>query len=292
MKLSDIWQSREKPTLSFEIFPARSEKGEISLVKTVEILTNLQPDFISVTFGAGGSTQNGSRQLLEILKNKKNLEVLAYFACYGLSPSNIVSILDDYQALGIENILAVRGDKPRDENFVPHPSSLPHATDLINFIRKRYDYCLGVAGYPEGHIEALSQEKDLEYLKKKIDLGAEFVITNYFYDNKYFIDYVEKCRAAGIDLPIIPGIMPIYSVKMMKILANMCGATIIDDISEGIASLPENDSAALNEFGIEFAARQCAELIDFGVPGLHIYTMDRSHSASGVVARLRDAGYL
>jgi methylenetetrahydrofolate reductase (NADPH) len=218
--------------------------------------------------------------------------VLAYFAGYGLGPDDITAVLDSYQAIGIESILAVRGDVPREKEFEPHPEALDHASDLMAFIRPQYDFCIGVAGYPEGHIESTSKEKDLEYLKLKVDLGAEYIIANYFYDNDFFFDFVERCRDIGIDVPIIPGVMPIYSVKMMKILAGMCGATITDDVRQGIASLVEGDTEALTKFGIDFAARQCVPLIKSGVPGIHIYTMDRSRSSVGVVGRLRSEGLL
>ncbi len=292
MKLIDLWNSKETPTISFELFPARTEKGNVKLLLVIDELAELGPDFVSVTFGAGGSTRSGSRQLLEILKIKKELDVLAYFACYGLGPDEISEILDDYRALGIENVLTVRGDKPNDKDFHSHPESMPHATDLVAYVRPRYDFCLGVAGYPEGHIEAANPEDDLAYLKMKIDLGAEYIITNYFYDNKYFFDFVDRCRVAEITVPIIPGIMPIYSLKMMKMLAGMCGATIVNDIQQGISTLPEGDTAALIDFGIEYAFRQCAGLIDSGVPGLHIYTMDRSQSAIGLVKLLREGNLI
>jgi methylenetetrahydrofolate reductase (NADPH) len=292
MKLIDIWNSSKKPTISFELFPAKSEKAAESLEKAIERLAALGPDFVSVTFGAGGSTREGSHQLVQKLKHEKRLEVLAYFACYGLGPHDIVSTLDSYQAIGVENILAVRGDTPQEENFEPHPESLSHASDLVAFIRPRYSFCIGVAGYPEGHIEAPSRERDLEYLKLKVDQGAEYVIANYFYDNAYFIDFVERCRGIGIQVPILPGVMPIYSVKMMEMLAGLCGATITDEVHRGIASVPEDDKDALVAFGIDFAFRQCAGLLEQGVPGLHFYTMDRSKSAVGVVTRLRDEGLL
>jgi methylenetetrahydrofolate reductase (NADPH) len=251
-------------------------------------LAALKPDFVSVTFGAGGSTREGSRQLVEKLRTEKGLEVMAYFAGYGLGPEDIMAVLDSYQALGVENILIVRGDVPRDqEDFKPHPDSFPHASDLMTFVRPRYDFCMGVAAYPEGHIEAESKDKDLEYLKLKVDNGAEYIICNYFYDNQYFFDFVERCQTAGINVPILPGVMPIYSVKMMEILAGICGATIVDKIHQGIAALPEGDKEALLNFGIEYAVDQCRELLKAGVPGLHIYTMDRSKSAAGVVNRLR-----
>lgn len=288
MKITDLWSEGKKPSLSFELFPAHSEKGKVNLDKAIFNLADLSPDFFSVTFGAGGSTRAGSRKLVEKLIHKLGFNVLAYFACYGLSPGENEDVLKDYRNLGVENILAVRGDEPRDKNFKPHPDSFLHATDLLAFIRPRYDFCMGVAGYPEGHIDAESKDKDLEYLKMKIDLGAEFVITNYFYDNKYFFDFVKRCRAVEINVPIIPGIMPIYSVKMMKMLSGMCGATIVDEIKNSIAAIPDGDTNALNDFGVDFATRQCEILLESGVPGLHIYTMDRSKSAVALVKRLRD----
>jgi methylenetetrahydrofolate reductase (NADPH) len=222
MKVTDIWSSSQRPTISFELLPPRSQKGAESLERTIDVLAALKPDFVSVTFGAGGSTREGSRQLVEKLRKEKGLEVMAYFAGYGLGPEDITAVLDSYEALGVENILVVRGDPPhKPDDFEPHPDSLPYASDLVAFIRPRYDLCLGVAGYPEGHIECESKEKDIEYLKLKVDNGAEYVVSNYFYDNEYFFDFVERCRAAGIDVPIIPGVMPIYSVRMMEKLASL-----------------------------------------------------------------------
>lgn len=288
MEVTKLWSTGRKPTVSFELFPPRSQKGAEKLEKTIDALAGLKPDFVSVTFGAGGSTREGSRQLVEKLKNEKKLEVVAYFAGYGLGPEDISAVMEDYQALGIENVLVVRGDIPREqEDFKPHRQSFPHASDLVAFIRPRYDFCLGAAGYPESHIESESSDKDLEYLKLKVENGAEYVISNYFYDNKYFFDFVERCRAIGIDVPVVPGVMPIYSVKMMEMLAGMCGATITDEVRQGMASLPEGDKEALVNFGIEFAISQCRELLKEGVPGLHFYTMDLSKSAVEIVSRLR-----
>ncbi len=292
MKVIDLWKSDQKTTISFELFPARSDKGAETLEKTIDQLAALNPDFVSVTFGAGGSTREGSRQLIQKLKHEKGLDILAYFACFGLSPEEIGSVLDSYQAIGVESLLAVRGDAPREESFEPHPDSLPYASDLVAFIRQRYAFCLGVAAYPEGHIDAPDRKKDLEYLKLKVDQGGEYIITNYFYDTRYFFDFVDRCRGIGIEVPIVPGIMPIYSIKMLEMLAGMCGATITEEVHEGLASLEEGDKDALIAFGIEFAYRQCAELLQAGVPGLHIYTMDRSASTVGLVNRLRAEGFL
>ena len=226
---------------------------------------------------------------MDKLKNQKGLEVISYFTCFGLGPDDITSVLDSYKELGIDNILAARGDEPKDnEGFTPHPQSLAHASDLIEFIRPKYDFCIGAAGYPEKHIEAESKERDLEYLKLKVDNGADYIITNYFYDNAYFFDFIERCQASGISVPILPGVMPIYSTKMMEMLAGLCGATITDKIRNGIAKLPEGDKEALLQFGIEFAVNQCTELLKSGVPGLHFYTMDKSLSTAGIVNKLRN----
>jgi methylenetetrahydrofolate reductase (NADPH) len=293
MKLVDLWNTQQKPTLSFELFPARTPKAAQNLEKAIDTLAGLEPDFVSVTFGAGGSTREGSYQLIEKLAKEKGLEVLGYFAGFGLGPKDITSVLDSYQALGLENILAVRGDEPRElEGFEPHPQSLPYASDLLTFISSHFDFCLGAAGYPEGHIDAQSKEKDLEILKLKVDNGAKFIVTNYFYDNRYFFAFIDRCQAAGINVPILPGVMPVYSIKMMEMLAGLCGATITDHLRQGLKALPEDDKQALLKFGIDFATDQCKELLHAGVVGLHIYTMDRSRSAVGIVNRLRSEGLL
>ncbi len=293
MKLVDLWKNAEKPTLSFELFPARSLKAAENLEKAIDNLAGLSPDFVSVTFGAGGSTQEGSYQLIEKLKKEKGLEVLGYFAGFGLSPDEITSVLDSYQGLGLDNILIVRGDEPRDaEGWEPHPDSFAYASEIMAFVKPRYDFCFGCAGYPEAHIDAENKTQDLEFLKLKVDNGAEYIITNYAYDNQFFFDFVDRCQATGITVPILPGVMPVYSVKMMNILAGICGATITDQLQNGIAALPEGDTQALLQFGIDFAVEQCTDLIKNGVPGLHIYTMDRSKSSVGIVERLRAEGLL
>jgi methylenetetrahydrofolate reductase (NADPH) len=292
MKVTEMWQ-QGKPTVSFEFFPARNAEADEKLTRVIDQLAMMEPDFVSVTFGAGGSTREGSRQLVERLKHNLNLEVMAYFAGYGLGPDDITGVLDTYKTLGVDNVLVVRGDPPHGQtDFQPHADSLDYASDMMEFIRPRYDFCLGVAGYPEGHIEAESREKDLDYLKLKVDHGAEYIITNYFYDNRHFIDYVAACRRRGITVPILPGIMPIFSIKMMENLAKLCGATITGALRQELAALPAGDIPALINFGIDFAFEQCRELLATGVPGLHFYTMDRSKSSAAVLSRLRREGLL
>jgi methylenetetrahydrofolate reductase (NADPH) len=216
---------------------------------------------------------------------------VVFIICLGLTPLWLIYGMGVKNL--VQNILAVHGDEPRElEGFEPHPQSLPYASDLVAFISSHYDFCLGAAGYPESHIDAQSKEKDIDILKLKVDNGAEFIITNYFYDNSYFFDFLGRCQAAGINIPILPGVMPVYSVKMMEMLAGLCGATITDTLRMGLAALPEDDKGALNDFGIDFAAAQCQDLLKAGVVGLHIYTMDRSSSTVGIVNRLRSGGLL
>jgi methylenetetrahydrofolate reductase (NADPH) len=292
MKVIEMWKKKQ-PTVSFEFFPARNAEANEKLERVIDQLAVMEPDFVSVTFGAGGSTRAGSRQLVTSLKKELKLEVMAYFAGYGLGPDDIQGVLDSYLVLGVDNLLVVRGDPPHGQpDFKPHPASLLHASDMLEFIRPHYPYCLGAAGYPEGHIEAESKPKDLEYLKLKVEKGAEYILTNYFYDNRYYFDFVAACRSLGITVPIVPGIMPIFSVKMMNHLAKLCGATITKDLQQRLAALAEGDIPALLNFGINFAFEQCKELIGAGVPGLHFYTMDRSKSTIAVVARLRREGLL
>ena len=292
MNVIDLWNTKKSPTLSFELFPARSEKGTHKLEGVIDDLAGLKPDFVSVTFGAGGSTRDGSRQLLDKLIHEKELDVIAYFAGYGLGPEDIVSVLNSYKDLGIETILVVRGDPPESADFTPHPDSMVHASDLLSFIGARYQFCMGATGYPEGHVEAESREKDLHYLTRKVAEGASYVITNYCYDNRYYFDFVDQCRSNGITVPLLPGVMPIYSIKMMNMLAKLCGATITEEIQNGLAALPTDDQEALKQFGIDLAIRQCRELLTKGVPGIHLYTMDRSRAALAIVGQLREEGLL
>ncbi len=293
MRLPDMWEDREGPTISFEVFPAKTEKGRGKLLKVIDKLCTLAPNFISVTFGAGGSTREGSYELVKVLKQKKGLDVLPYFACVGLGPDQIVSVIDAYRELGVTSLLAVRGDVPLDiEAFEAHPDSLAHASDLILFLQSKYNLSIGAAGYPEGHIAQQSKEKDLEFLKLKVDCGAEFIIANYCYNTATFFDFVKNARKTGIDVPIVPGIMPIFNVKTMRHLAGLCGATITKEIEDALLALREGDKGALSDFGIEFATRQCRELVEFGVPALHFYTMNKSKAVKGIVGNLRAEGLL
>lgn len=290
MRITDHWKAQKKPSLAFEFFPGKTPKAEQSLETTIHRLADLSPDFVTVTFGAGGSTREGSRQLAARLKKEMRLEVVAYFAGYGLGLQEIAEVLEGYSENGVENILVVRGDPPRDPGFRPRPDSLTFASDLLDYIRPRFSFCLGAAGYPEGHPQAGNPDRDADFLKGKVDRGAEYIITNYFYDNRFFFDYVDRCRARGVSVPILPGVMPIFSIKLAETLAATCGASIPDSLRRQLAGIPEEDKQAAADFGIEFAVRQCRELLTAGAPGVLFYTMDRWESVSEIVRRLRAEG--
>ncbi len=291
MRVTELYE-KKKPVISMEFFPPRTEKAEASFGGVVDTLAESNPDYMAVTFGAGGSTRDGSYQTVKQIMIDKNLPTVAYIAGFGLGPDEIIEVLDKYKALGVETIFVIRGDRPRDADFKGHPESLPYASDMIEFIKKRYDFTLGCAGYPEGHIEAPSLEKDIEYLKLKVDKGAEYVVTQYFYDNAYYFDYVGKCRAAGVDVPIVPGVMPVYTIKLTRMLSDVCGSTITDALREKIEAVDPDDKGAVLNLGIDFAVDQCKGLLETGVPGLHFYTMDRAKSTTEIIRRLRPDGLL
>ncbi len=287
MHVGKLYASNKKPIISFEFFPPRNEKAAQTFGKVVDTLFELKPDYMSVTFGAGGSTRDGSYQTVKQLIEEKKIPTVAYLAGFGLGPDEIVQVLDNYKALGVETIFVIRGDKPQSPDFAPHPESFANASDLIAFIKGRYDFCLGCAGYPEGHIQAESLEKDISFLKLKQDNGAEYAVAQYCYDNDVFFTYVEKCRTAGVTIPIIPGIMPVYTIKMTNMLAKVCGTAITPALQSGLDKLTAADADAVLDFGIDFAVEQCRGLIEGGISTLHFYTMDRSRSTTEIVNRLR-----
>jgi len=191
MRVTSLYESK-KPVISMEFFPPRNEKAAETFGTTIANLAALKPDYMSITFGAGGSTRDGSYQTVKKVMIDTNLPTVAYIAGFGLRPNEITAVLDKYKDLGIETVFVIRGDKPKDDDFIPHPDSFSYASDMIAFIKERYDFTLGCAGYPEGHLEAENLEKDIEYLKLKVDNGAEYVVAQYFYDNNYFFEYIKK----------------------------------------------------------------------------------------------------
>ncbi len=291
MRVSSLYENSKKPVISMEFFPPRDEKAAEKFGAIIDNLAELKPDYMSVTFGAGGSNRDGSYQTVKNIMDKK-LSIVAYIAGLGLGPNEMTEILDKYKGIGVETIFVIRGDKPREDNYSPHPDSFSYASEMIAFIKERYDFTIGCAGYPEGHVEAESLAKDIEFLKLKEKHGAEYVVAQYCYDNNYFFEYIKKCRAAGINIPIIPGIMPIYTVKMTKILSKVCGTAIADDLQSKLDELANADKDDVLNFGIDFAVEQCRGLLENGVAGLHFYTMNRSKSTTEIINRLRQENLL
>jgi len=275
-----------------EFFPPRNEKAAQNFGNIIDNLSAMKPEYMSVTFGAGGSTREGSYQTVKQVMIDKKQPTVAYIASFGLGPDDIKDVLDKYSDLGVETIFVIRGDKPKDDHFTPHPDSFSYASETIAFIKKHYDFTLGCAGYPEGHIEAESLEKDMEYLKLKVDNGAEYIVCQYFYDNQFYFDFLEKCQTKGINVPIIPGIMPVYTVKMTQMLSKVCGSTITGDLQKELDSIDAEDKNAVLTAGIQFAVNQCKGLLNAGVPGLHFYTMNRSKSTIEIISQLRQENLL
>ena len=292
MRVANLYEkSGLHPLLSFEFSRPKNEMAAANLDRTLDSLTRLSPDYVSVTFGAGGSNREGSYELLDTLKNKRGLNVVAYIAGIGLGPEEVLEALEKFKSIGVETVFVIRGDAPTwDENYKPHPDAMLYASDLLKFIKSRYDFCLGAAGYPETHMEAVSPEKDLDYLKLKVDEGAEYIVAQYFYDNQYFYDYLDRVQANGINVPVVPGVMPIYTVKMTENLARICGTTITEKVRNGLDSLPPEDKEAVLQYGIDLATDQCKDLLKHGVPGLHFYTMNRGKSIVSIMDKLKADG--
>ncbi len=287
MIVSNLYDRKDKTVISFEFFPPRDAEAEAGFYKVVDELKSLNPDYMTMTFGAGGSTKDGSYQAVKKMMQDKNLPTVAYIAGYGLGKSEITNVLDRYKELGVETIFVIRGDEPKNADFTPKPDSFAYASDLIAFIKERYDFDLGCAGYPEGHIDAQSLEKDTEVLKLKVDNGAKYIVSQYCYDNEKFFSYIERCRAAGITVPIIPGIMPVYTVKLTRMLCKLCGSSIPDSMEQKLQELSTAEPKDAAAYGVGFAVNQCRELLKHGVEGLHFYTMNRSKSVVEIINTLR-----
>lgn len=294
MSAADLYKDTQRhPVISFEFSRPKTEKAATNLEKALDSLTQASPDYVTVTFGAGGSTREGSNELIDKLKNERGQNVVAYIAGIGLGPEEVAEAMERFKRLGVDTVFVIRGDAPTwDENYKPHPDAMQHASDMLRFIKNRYDFCLGAAGYPETHIEAVSPEKDLDSLKLKEDEGAEYIIAQYFYDNRFFYDYMDKVQAKGIRVPIVPGIMPIYSVKMTENLAKICGAAITQEVRSSLDSISPDDKGAVVQYGIDLATKQCKELLKYGVPGLHFYTMNRGKSVVSILSSLKEDGAL
>jgi methylenetetrahydrofolate reductase (NADPH) len=294
VKVTDILKfarERGEPVFSFEFFPPKTEEGVKQLFETVEALRPLGPAFVSVTYGAGGSTRARTLELVTRLKRDAEVEAVAHLTCVGASRRELSEVLDEVAAAGINNVLALRGDPPRGQTaFQVHPEGFRYASELIAFIRseKRWSFCVGGAAYPEGHLETPDLGRDLSNLKAKADAGADFLITQLFFHNAHYFRFVERARATGITQPILPGIMPFTNVEQVERFTAMCGAQIPSALRAAMEVRRTDPEGAL-QLGVAHATLQCADLLRRGAPGVHFYTLNRSPSTRAILAALRSS---
>ena len=288
MKIIDILK-QDNPAFSFEFFPPKDNIGFDKLFETINNLKSWNPAFVSVTYGAGGSTRSKTIDLVGRIKKQIGLESMAHLTCVGHSSDEILKVLADIKKQNVDNVLVLRGDPPvGEENFKKPDNGFGYASELVQFANENFSFCIGVAGYPERHPESSNQEEDLLYLKQKVLAGASFIVTQLFFDNKYYIDFVANLRNIGVDVPVIPGIMPILNLKQIKRFTKMCGATIPADLMVRLEAV-QDDPESIYQIGIDHATNQCEELLMEGVPGIHFYTLNRSRATLSVLERLMTA---
>jgi len=277
-----------KPCFSFEFFPPKTAEGEKNLWSTLEDLKPLEPGFVSVTYGAGGSTRDRTVGLVTQIKQRTGIEAMAHLTCVGHTREELIGVLDTLRDAKIENVLALRGDPPKGETaYQPVAGGLRYANELVELIREReYPFCLGSACYPEGHLETASREKDLEHLKLKVDAGLDFLITQLFFDNAFYFDFLERARRAGINVPIVPGIMPITNYEQVGRFIRLCGTTLPMRLQLQLEKV-KDDPEAIMQLGVAHATVQCVELLARGVPGIHFYTLNKSPATRMIVSALK-----
>jgi methylenetetrahydrofolate reductase (NADPH) len=281
MKICDIYKNK-KIVFSCEVFPPKPGADKERILRTIEELQTISPDFISVTYGAAGETKEGTIEIAVRIKKTYKIEPLMHLTCIENKKKDIDKILKKISQKGIKNVLSLRGDIPTDRKFTANASDFIHASDLTAYIKTRTDkFCLGVAGYPEGHPEAYSMEKDIKNLTKKIQAGASFIITQMFFKNDFFYVYLDKIREMGISVPASAGIMPVFKAKLLSKMINLSRATIPSSLISLIEKYGDNDSE-MEKAGIEFAVGQIEDLIKHGVEGIHLFTMNRASLAKKI----------
>jgi methylenetetrahydrofolate reductase (NADPH) len=276
------------PVFSFEFFPPKTDDGARNLMATVADLQEVwRPDFVSVTYGAGGTSRDRTLDIVISIQRDLRINAMAHLTCAGAARAEIKAVVDRLVEEGIDNILALRGDPPGGEgSFRPQADGFAHATDLIAFLQESWPLSIGGACYPEKHVESKDAEEDLRWTRVKVDNGASFLITQLFFDNDHYFDFVRRARAAGIKVPIIPGIMPITNVAQVERFTKMCGATIPPDLRARLDRV-KDDPALVMATGIEHAIKQCRKLLEGGAPGLHFYTLNKSHATRSILAAVR-----
>lgn len=285
MRIDEILR-KGLPAVSFEFFPPKTEEGFAALYRTIDELHPLSPSYVSVTYGAGGSTRQKTVELVERIQNNLKLRAMAHLTCVGHTSEELGQIVDQLWNAGIRNVLALRGDPPNGQGaFTPTPGGFTYANELAAFVRSRRDFCIGVAGYPEGHPQCLNRTRDLEHLKRKVDAGGNFVVTQLFFDNADFYRFRDEARSMGIGVPIVAGIMPITNLGQIKRFVSMCGAKIPHRLLTKLETF-EKDADAVQKLGVEYAAMQCRDLLFNDVEGLHFYTLNKSKATVQVCKAL------
>jgi len=293
MHIKDLL-ARGRPTFSFEFFPPRTEDAARQLEQTIADLRDLTPSFVSVTYGAGGSTRERTIEIVTRVKQEHGIEAMAHLTCAGSTREDLGAVLARISDSGIENVLALRGDPPKGQaEFTAVEGGFRYASELVRFIRDRHNsvLCLGGACYPEKHPECGNPAVDLQNLKRKVDEGLDFVITQLFFNNRHYFEFVERARRIGIQVPIVAGIMPITNASQIERFMVSCGATIPFELAEEL-DRRRGDPQAVMELGIAHATAQCIELLDKGAPGIHFYTLNRSTATREIYAALQSAGFI
>ncbi len=287
MRIDQIIASGPEPVFSFEFFPPKTEAGERNLYSALTELRPLEPAFVSVTYGAGGSTRARTIEIVQRIRSEYDLEAMAHFTCVGATVPELRATLDQMLTVGIDNVLALRGDPPAGhEEWVRTEGGLEYSRELVALIRADYPFAIGAACFPETHIHAVSPEADLAYLVEKVDAGVDFLITQLFFDNAVYFDFLTRARAAGIEVPIIPGVMPITHAGQVQRMAAMCGTCIPAGLHRELQARAE-DSEAVHDFGVAYATLQCSELLAAGAPGIHFYTLNRSPATRAILSALK-----
>jgi len=289
MKITEILRHRAL-TVSFEFFPPKTEQEMVQLFETLREVKKLDPGYISVTYAPGGETKEKTIEIVRRAKSEIALESMAHLTCVGHSREELRKILDELKISGIDNVIALRGDPLKGQTkFTPHPDGFKNASELTAFIRARYPFCIAVAGYPEGHIESPDKETDWNNLFRKVTAGADFIITQLFFDNRDFFTFESAMRKRGLSVPIIPGIMPITNYNQIMRFTQMCGAKIPEEVARELGQI-RNDQEAVQEYGVAYATQQCKELIAHNVPGIHFYTLNKSKATRRVIENLKSQG--
>jgi methylenetetrahydrofolate reductase (NADPH) len=277
----------DEPVFSFEFFPPKTEQGEQNLYSALSELRTLEPSFVSVTYGAGGSTRVQTIEIVKRIREDYGLEAMAHFTCVGATIPELRSTLDEMQAAGIDNVLALRGDSPAGhEDWVKTDGGLEYSRDLVELIKAGYPFAIGAACFPETHIHAAGPQEDIEHLAEKVRAGVDFLITQLFFDNALYFDFVARARAAGIGVPIVPGILPITQIGQLERMTKMCGASIPAGLQRELHAR-ESQPEAVIDFGVAHATLQCAELLASGAPGIHFYTLNRSPATRAILGALK-----